>query len=341
MSALARDTRPLLVTGGAGFIGGAVQNVHWLKERWDRRITMIEADVRDHAMLGYAAREAGAVFHLAAQVAVTTSLDDPLHDFEVNVAATVSLLDAIRRRGEPVPLVFASTNKVYGSLHDVDLEIRGDAYAPSDAHHRLLGVGESRPLDFHTPYGCSKGAADQYVLDFARCYGIPAIVLRKSCVYGRRQMGTEDQGWVAHFAICALEERPITIYGDGRQVRDLLDVADTVEAYVQAWKRHQQVAGRAFNLGGGPENATSLRDVLAHIERLVGRGVRVEHADWRPGDQRWYVTDARRARTELHLPAFTPWRSGVAELVSWLAEQRRIALPSPLRRATPSRVAVV
>jgi CDP-paratose 2-epimerase len=342
--------KPILVTGGAGFIGsnladrlardghdvliydalarpGVERNLAWLKARHPRRIAAVIADVRDADALARAANEASAVFHLAAQVAVTTSMVEPVADFDVNVRGTLSLLEALRRRGEPVPLVFASTNKVYGDLADLEFRQEGDAYRPVDKAIRAHGVGEARSLDFHTPYGCSKGAADQYVLDYARSFGLPAAVLRMSCIYGPRQMGTEDQGWVAHFLIRALEREPIVIYGDGRQVRDILDVSDAVEAYVSVWRRIAQVSGRAFNLGGGPANAVSLRQLVGYIGDLLGRPVELAFSDWRPGDQRYFVADTRRAQAELGLPTARPWREGVAALAQWLADQRA---PTPL-----------
>ena len=346
------DARPrILVTGGAGFIGsnlsdrllglghrvtvydalsrpGVVRNLDWLKARHGEALDVVVADVRDGAALSAAAAGAEAVFHLAAQVAVTTSMVDPLEDFEVNVRATVTLLDALRRRAEPVPLVFASTNKVYGDLADVALQLTNDAYVPADPALRATGIGEARPLDFHTPYGCSKGAADQYVLDFARSFGVPTAVLRMSCIYGPRQMGTEDQGWVAHFAISALKGQGISLFGDGCQVRDVLDVDDAVDAYLGCWRNIDRVAGRAFNLGGGPANAISLRQLMRHIEGLTGRPFAVESHDWRPGDQRYYVSDTRRVAEALGLRPWRPWRDGVARLVRWLAEEHGIALPA-------------
>ncbi|MFL5166367.1 MAG: NAD-dependent epimerase/dehydratase family protein, partial [Microvirga sp.] len=276
--------RPVLVTGGAGFIGsnladrlareghdvlvydalarpGVESNLAWLKSRHPQRISSVIGDIRDERGVAAAARDAEAVFHFAAQVAVTTSLVTPREDFDINVQGTLSLLEALRRRNDPAPLIFASTNKVYGDLADVALDETNDAYLPRDPAVRAKGIGEDRPLDFHTPYGCSKGAADQYVLDYARSFGVPTAVMRMSCIYGPRQMGTEDQGWVAHFLIRALDGEPISIYGDGRQVRDVLNVADAVEAYVSAWRRIDAVQGRAFNLGGGPANAVSLRQL--------------------------------------------------------------------------------
>jgi CDP-paratose 2-epimerase len=354
------DKRPVLVTGGAGFIGcnladrlareghdvliydalarpGVETNLEWLKARHPDRLRAVIADVRDTAQLTQAAAQAKAVFHMAAQVAVTTSLANPIDDFEVNVQGTVRLLDALRTRNPSAPVIFASTNKVYGGLDDLEMRLEGEAYAPVDAEVRRRGVSEARPLDFHTPYGCSKGAADQYVLDWARSFGVPSAVLRMSCIYGPRQMGTEDQGWVAHFLIRALEGRTITLYGDGRQVRDILQVSDAVDAYMRAWARIDRVKGRAFNLGGGPSNAVSLRQLLAHIEELVGRPVDLEFSDWREGDQKYFVADTRKAQAELGLGTPMAWREGVAGLAEWLAEARDL----PLRHAQPTTRAAV
>ena len=351
--------RPILITGGAGFIGsnladrfareghdvliydalvrpGVERNLAWLKKRHPDKISSIVGDIRDETAAAGAAGEAQAVFHMAAQVAVTTSLADPREDFEINVRGTLNLLDALRRRGEPVPLIFASTNKVYGDLLDITLDKLNDAYVPRDPMIRSTGIGEDRPLDFHTPYGCSKGAADQYVLDYARSFGVPTCVLRMSCIYGQRQMGTEDQGWVAHFLIKALEGEPISIYGDGCQVRDVLDIADAVDAYAAAWRRIDDVRGRAFNLGGGPANAVSLKQLIMHIEDLIGRPVETTYSDWRAGDQRYYVSDTRLATRELELRSPTPWRKGVAALAQWLQEERE---PHSAQRAHRSRTA--
>ena len=333
-------TAPLLVTGGAGFIGcnladrlageghdvlvfdslarpGVAENLEWLRRRHPRRVSVAVADIRDAAAVADATRDAAAVFHLAAQVAVTTSLQDPLADFAVNVQGTVQLLEALRRMPVPPPLVFASTNKVYGDLVDVTLALHADRWEPEDAALRRAGVAEDRPISFHTPYGCSKGAADQYVLDWARSFGVPTCVLRMSCVYGTHQRGTEDQGWVAHFVLRAIAGEPVTIFGDGRQVRDVLFVDDAVDAYLAAWRRIGAVGGRAYNLGGGPDNAISLRELVARLERLTGRRLPVTWDSWRPGDQRWFVVDATRVRADLGLPAPLGWREGVARLAEW------------------------
>ncbi len=355
------DSKRVLVTGGAGFIGsnladrlasaghevviydalmrpGVERNLDWLRERHGAAIQTITADVRDGRQLTEAAADVDAVFHLAAQVAVTTSLVAPLEDFDINVRGTLTLLDALRRRETAVPLIFASTNKVYGDLADVALIRTNDAYTPEDPRIRAVGIGEDRRLDFHTPYGCSKGAADQYVLDYARSFGVPTAVMRMSCIYGPRQMGTEDQGWVAHFAISALEGRAITLFGDGCQVRDILDVSDAVAAYLSAWRNIDRVKGRAFNLGGGPANAISLRQLVRHLDQITGRPLSIDYSDWRAGDQKYYVSDARAALSTLGLAKPRAWQDGVAGLVRWLAAERNVPLHepagSPLRAAS-------
>jgi CDP-paratose 2-epimerase len=352
--------RPILVTGGAGFIGsnladalaadghnvviydalsrpGVERNLQWLQDRHGQRITPVIADIRDRAALTGAVGQADAVFHMAAQVAVTTSLDNPRDDFEINIAATFDLLEAVRATGRRVPVVFASTNKVYGDLCDLPFVRGPGGYVPADLEIAAHGIGEGRPLDFHTPYGCSKGAADQYVLDYARSYGVPATVLRMSCIYGQRQMGTEDQGWVAHFLIRALTGEPITLYGDGHQVRDILDVTNAVDAYLSAWRNIDAVAGRALNLGGGPANAVSLRVLLDHIGALTGRDVDVRFSDWRAGDQRYFVADTRAAEAALGLKPKVNWREGVARLASWLAAERGLSLDAPMIQDVPVR----
>jgi CDP-paratose 2-epimerase len=341
-------SRLALVTGGAGFIGcnlvdrlarqgwrvrvldalarpGVERNLAWLREQHGERVEPVIADVRDAAAVAAAVRDAEAVFHLAAQVAVTTSLVDPRADFEVNVGGAINVLEAARATGRAVPVIFASTNKVYGDLGDIALEFADGGYRPVDPARRTRGIDERRPLDFHTPYGCSKGAADQYVLDYGRSFGLPTCVVRMSCIYGERQMGGEDQGWVAHFLMRAIAGEPISIFGDGFQVRDILHVDDAVAVYVSALERIDEVAGRAFNLGGGPANAVSLRTLIAFIEHIVGRAVPLDFQAWRPGDQRWFVADASEVRRALRLPEPLAWRLGVERLALWLRTQGREA----------------
>ncbi len=346
---------PVLVTGGAGFIGcnladrlardgrdvlvldalarpGVERNLAWLRRRHRGRIAFVEADIRDADAVGRAVGSCAAVFHFAAQVAVTTSLVDPALDFGVNLQGTMLLLEAARRRRTPV--IFASTNKVYGDLGDLALACDAEGWQPADAAARARGVGETRPLDFHTPYGCSKGAADQYVLDYARSFGVPAAAVRMSCIYGPRQMGTEDQGWVAHFLLRALAGEEIQIFGDGHQVRDILFVDDAVEAYVRLLARIDDVAATPFNLGGGPANAVSLARLIRHIETLVDHRIPLRHHDWRQGDQKYYVSDNGRIAAALDLPTPVAWQDGVARLAAWMqgeeaAHARRPAGASP------------
>ena len=336
---------PIVVTGGAGFIGsnlvdalalagervvvldnlsrpGVEQNLAWLKDRHGAAIEPVIADIRNAADIAPAFRNAKAVFHFAAQTAVTTSLVEPVEDFEINARGTLNVLEAVRKSGTGSPVIFASTNKVYGGLGDMTILERDGRHMPADDIARARGIGEERKLDFCTPYGCSKGVADQYVLDYAHSYGLPTAVLRMSCIYGPRQFGTEDQGWLAHFLIRTLEGKGLTIYGDGKQVRDVLHVSDAVAAYRAALSQIGRIAGRAFNLGGGPRNAVSLNMVLTEIERLLGRPVEIEHAQWRAGDQLYFVADTTRLESELGWKAQIGWRDGVRNLADWLVEHR-------------------
>jgi CDP-paratose 2-epimerase len=341
-------SRPTLITGGAGFIGtntaarllraggrvrvvddlsrpGVERNLAWLEAEYGSALEVEIGDIADPAVLDRAVAGVDAVFHFAAQVAVTTSLDDPMRDAEVNVGGTLRLLEALRSRPRPPALVFTSTNKVYGSLHDLDLREGRERYAPADAALAARGVGEDRPLAFCTPYGCSKGAADQYVLDYAASYGVPSVVFRMSCIYGPHQFGTEDQGWVAHFLISALEGRPITIYGDGKQLRDVLYVEDLVDALLLASGQADTLAGRAFNIGGGPSNTISLLELVAMIAELTGEQPAVCMSPWRQGDQRYYVSATHAfERATGWRPTVDPAR-GVAALHAWLGSVREQA----------------
>jgi CDP-paratose 2-epimerase len=351
--AAAAGERWTLVTGGAGFVGsnlvdrlardgrrvrildnlsrpGVERNAEWLRRRHGGRIELVRADVRGAGALERALRDVETVFHFAAQVAVTTSLDDPRDDFQVNLGGTFGLLEAVRRLPRPPRLFFTSTNKVYGALPDVELRRDGERYAPVREEILHHGISEERPLDFHSPYGCSKGGADQYVLDYARTFGLETVVFRMSCIYGPRQFGTEDQGWVAHFLLRALAGETISLYGDGRQVRDVLFVDDLVEAFLGAERRLPEIAGQAFNVGGGPDNTLSLLELLDLIAELTGRRPEVEHAPWRTGDQRYYVSDTRRLQ---HLIGWRPQvgvRQGVTRLLQWLRQLAAPTVPQPV-----------
>jgi CDP-paratose 2-epimerase len=355
MSALLPRGRTL-ITGGAGFIGANLahrllergervilldnlsrpsveRNVSWLRDRYGTKVDLVIADVRDSEAVRSAARGVDHVFHFAAQVAVTTSLTSPVDDFAVNARGTLNVLEAIRTQAHPPSLLFTSTNKVYGALEDVGVATHRDRYEAESSSVRGVGVSEQRPLDFHSPYGCSKGTADQYVLDYARSFGLRTAVFRMSCIYGPRQFGTEDQGWVAHFILRALQGEAITIYGDGRQVRDLLFVGDLVDAFERARANMDVIAGHAFNIGGGPTNTVSLLELLTMIEVLHGRRPRTTFAPSRTGDQRYYVSDVRK------FAATTGWRprvvvrEGVRRLDAWLRESlAQSALPARGRR---------
>ena len=338
---------PILITGGAGFIGtnlahrllsakrkvilydnlsrpGVEQNLAWLKATHGDLVRFERADVRDFERLRKTVRGVSQVFHFAAQVAVTTSLDSPIEDFEINARGTLNLLEALRSLTEPPPLVFTSTNKVYGDLKRVKLRMSRGRYEPVDQSVREHGFDEACALHFHSPYGCSKGAACQYVMDYARTFGLRAVVFRMSCIYGPHQFGTEDQGWVAHFLIKALERSPLTIYGDGRQVRDVLFVEDLVEAFLQAQRHIEPLAGQAFNLGGGPANTTSLLELMELIGELHGQRPEVRYADWRPADQQYYVSDTRRFSAATGWSPNVDVRTGVTRLYEWLKEFRQV-----------------
>ncbi len=337
--------KPVLITGGAGFVGcnlahrlaasgrevliydnlsraGVEQNLVWLRQKHGERVSAMLGDIRDGHTLREAVACCSEIFHFAAQVAVTTSVADPVTDFEVNLRGSVNLLEAIRAQETPPPLVFASTNKVYGTLDGIRLTERKSRYEPLSTLVRRFGVDESRPLDLHSPYGCSKGGADQYVLDYCRIYGLRACVFRMSCLYGPHQFGTEDQGWVAHFLISARDGQPITIYGDGKQVRDVLFVDDVVEAFRLAQLHMDRVSGHAFNIGGGPANAVSLREMVSMIARLMGRKPALTYGAWRSGDQLYYVSDTRRFQQVTGWQARIPAAAGLIRLNEWLCGGR-------------------
>jgi CDP-paratose 2-epimerase len=329
----------ILVTGGAGFIGtnlvldrlsrgekvrvldncdriGTEGNWEMLERLVAEPLELLRCDVRDAQAVKEAVDGVDAIFHLAAQVAVTTSVADPVSDFEVNARGTLNVLEAARACETPPIVIYASTNKVYGGLENEEIERGRSRYSLP----RLpFGIPETRQLDFHSPYGCSKGAADQYVLDYARIYGLRTIVFRQSCIYGPWQRGNEDQGWLAHFVAQALANEEIHIYGDGLQVRDVLYIGDLLLAYQRALESADAVAGRAYNIGGGPSHTSSLLEFVELLGELLGSRVRTRFQEWRPGDQRVYVSDIRRAKTDFGWAPMTPLDRGARELVSWLA----------------------
>ncbi len=332
----------VLITGGCGFIGcntaaafarsghqvtifddlsrvGADLNREWLNTQGT--FHFVQGDVRDFDLLSDTIRGGGfeVAIHLAGQVAVTTSITDPVHDFEVNARGTFNVLEAIRRHSRGTIVLNASTNKVYGKLGNLHTQEHSSRYELPDLPH---GVNEEQPLDFHSPYGCSKGAADQYVMDYARIFGLRTVNFRQSCIYGYRQFGIEDQGWVAWFLIAHSVGRAVTIYGDGKQVRDILFVDDLIKAYLAAIRNIEVAKGLTFNVGGGADNTLSLLELLAMIEKLSGRKLEYDFAEARAGDQAVYVSDIRRARNLLGwAPAVTP-SEGVAKLHRWIEDNR-------------------
>jgi CDP-paratose 2-epimerase len=341
----------VLITGGAGFVGtnlakrlleegkrvlildnlsraGVERNLQGLHEAYPGLLEIYVGDIRNLQTVKHLLKGAHQVFHFAAQVAVTTSLVFPLNDFEINACGILSVLEALRAQDNPPPLIFTSTNKVYGSLEDLLYLADTTRYNPADKAILKYGIGENRPLDFHSPYGCSKGAADQYVLDYAATYGIRAVVFRMSCIYGPHQYGNEDQGWVAHFAIRAIEDTPISIYGDGKQVRDLLFVEDLVDAFLLAQQHMPGISGQAFNIGGGPDNTTSLLELLELISTYQGRKIPVTYGNWRTGDQHYYVTDFRKFNKATGWYPKHSLSEGVSKLFKWLCDIRGIQVPA-------------
>lgn len=332
----------IFITGGAGFIGcnsaahflaqghtvvvydnlsrrGGPANLAWLQAQFGEQMQFIQGDIRDYEQLSQSigAAKADLLLHMASQVAVTTSVQNPREDFEINALGTFNVVEAVRNMSPHTAVIYASTNKVYGGMESAHVQLQGERYGYADYPH---GIPETYPLDFHSPYGCSKGAGDQYVLDYARIYGLRTLVFRQSCIYGRRQFGIEDQGWVAHFVIATVLQRPITVYGDGRQVRDLLHVSDLIRAYELGMQQIDTVKGKAFNIGGGPQNQLAVWSEFGPLlTELAGRPVSVQWGDWRPGDQRVFVADIRQAHQQLGWqPTISP-AEGIRDLYKWVA----------------------
>jgi len=334
-------SRNYFVTGGAGFIGsnfvdrllergekvtiydnlsraGAPRNLKWLQEKYgEKAFDLVVGDVRDAGQLVFSTREADIIVHLAGQVAVTTSVVKPREDFEINALGTFNALEAARLNGRDPVFLYSSTNKVYGGMDDVKVVEKGGRW---EYESLPFGAAESQLLDFHSPYGCSKGTGDQYVRDYARIYGLRSVVLRQSCIYGPRQFGVEDQGWVAWMIIAAVTGRSISIYGDGKQIRDLLHVYDLLDAYDAVIRNIDKVKGEVFNLGGGSENTMSVwTEFGPRLEKLLGRPIPVSHGDWRPGDQKVFVADTRKAEKELGWKPKYSVDKGVKQLFDWVS----------------------
>jgi len=338
--------KKILITGGAGFIGsnyayrrilngdditiydnlsrtGAKENLNWLLSKTqDKSFNFIEGDVRDHKMLIKAVVGKDIIIHLAAQVAVTSSVADPQFDFSVNAAGTFNVLEATRVCGEKPLIIYASTNKVYGEIEDIRVVEEETRYSFKDLP---AGVTEKQLLDFHSPYGCSKGCGDQYVKDYSRIYDIPTVVFRQSCIYGKRQFGIEDQGWVAWFVIAAVVGKSITIYGDGKQVRDLLFIDDLMNAYDLVIEKKESTKGQIFNIGGGIENSVSIwREFGPILEKIHGEDIPVKIEEWRPGDQKIYISDISKVKKYLGWSPKISVEKGLSLLYHWVAENKEL-----------------
>jgi len=335
----------ILITGGAGFIGinaaktlldngneiiifdnlfrkGAKENLEWLRK--NGKFEFIKGDIRNFKQVKscfLSHKGIDVILHLAAQVAVTTSVLNPREDFEINALGTFNICEAVRKFQPQANLLYASTNKVYGAMDDLEIIEENGKYKYKDLPN---GVSENRPLDFYSPYGCSKGAGDQYVRDYARIYRLKTVNFRQSCIYGPRQFGIEDQGWVAWFTICAVLGKSFTIYGDGKQVRDILFVGDLIDCYLKAIESIDRIRGRIYNIGGGPENALSLLQLISFLEEFLGKKIQYKFADWRPGDQKIFVCDTKKAEKDFNWKPRTKVKEGIERLFRWVLENRSL-----------------
>lgn len=338
-------SKEILITGGCGFIGtnaavrfrdlgylvtvldnfsriGSPDNRKYLEQ--EGGIDIIELDiVPEPERLSALVKERGfdAIIHTAAQVAVTSSITDPMNDFKQNVLGTLHVLEAARGSEKKPHVLFTSTNKVYGEMEDVPVEEQETRYTQRDFPH---GLPESHPLDFHSPYGCSKGAADQYVRDYSRIYGFPTTVFRQSCIYGKHQFGIVDQGWVAFLTMQAVFDKPITIYGNGKQVRDLLYVDDLIDAMHLALKKPEESASKIYNMGGGPEQTRSVGEFVSFLGTRLGKEPSISYEEWRPGDQKVYVSDIRKAEHDLGWKPQISFEDGFERMLTWITENREV-----------------
>lgn len=344
---IVKKDKRILIIGGAGFIGinsarhfmdrgwsvtildnfsriGTDLNLKWLSQDYPGKFSVIRADItKDLKKLEKAVESNDAVLHLAAQVAVTTSVVDPRNDFNINALGAFNVLEAIRKSKNKPKAIYSSTNKVYGGLEDLKIREVATRYRFKNISADKYGISETRSLDFHSPYGCSKGSADQYFIDYARIYGLKTTVLRQSCIYGPFQFGIEDQGWVAWFSIAGTLNRPIKIYGTGKQVRDILHVSDLVQLYEMVLENMEKSSG-VYNVGGGSANTLSLLELIDYLENILGKKLNLSFHDPRPGDQPIFVSDIRKARKDFKWsPKYSP-KKGVENIVSWVSENRDV-----------------
>lgn len=334
----------ILVIGGAGFIGtnlthdllskghqvtvydnlsrrGSEKNLEWLRRNHKGRYELLRADIRDYEILQQAVDGVDIIYNLSGQVAVTTSISAPFEDFAVNALGAVNLLEAVRTVNPNAIVVYTSTNKVYGKMDDVPIVERNGRY---DYEELEYGISETQPLDFYSPYGCSKGTADQYTRDYARIYGLRTIVFRMSCIFGVRQFGNEDQGWVAHFVISSVFNRPLTIYGDGKQVRDILFINNLLRAFELATDNIDVTQGQIYNIGGGRENAISLIELIERLESLMGKHIKFSFDNWRSGDQKVYISDIRKAKQDFDWMPQISKEQGIKRLLDWVLKNKEL-----------------
>ncbi len=335
------DNKKILITGGAGFIGvnlansllakgnrkvivydnlsrkGVENNLQWLRSQKYKNLKFIKGDIRDYKKLKDTAKGCSEIYHLAAQVAVTTSVEDPIEDFRINAEGALYVLEAVRKMSPAASVIFTSTNKVYGELLHLKLREGKTRYILVE---KKKGVAETENLDFHSPYGCSKGTADQYFRDYYRIYGMKTVVFRQSCIYGEHQYGNEDQGWVAHFIIKSMLGRKINIYGDGKQIRDLLEVSDLIRAYGAALKKIEKAKGEIYNIGGGAENAFSLLELIDFLKKEMKKEIEYDFSEWRPGDQKVFISDNTKLKKELGWSPAISKERGIKKLIGWIED---------------------
>ena len=332
------------ITGGAGFIGtnlsehflkkgekvvildnfsrkGTKKNKEYLEKKFSKNLKIVKCDIRtDSKKMENVFSQAEAVYHLAAQVAVTTSIKNPRKDFEINALGTFNVLEATRKSKTNPVVIYASSNKVYGGMEDIKITERNGRY---EYKNIPKGIKEDRLLDFHSPYGCSKGCADQYIRDYSRIYGLNSVVFRQSCIYGKRQFGIEDQGWITWLTIASILEKKITVYGNGKQIRDVLCADDLIKAFDLATKEIKKTKGKIFNIGGGPKNTMSLLELISFLEELTGKKIEYKFDDWRPGDQSVYVSNIQKAKEVFGWQPKISVKEGVKILFKWVKENQK------------------
>lgn len=332
----------ILITGGAGFIGtnatiyylkkgykvivydnlsrvGAKENLNWLRKQ-DGDFVFIKGDVRNDKKLleTFKRYKLDLVLHLAAQVTMVTSLEDPREDFEINALGTFNVLETMRKTKSKAAAIYSSTNKVMGELLYLPIVEKEKRYV----YKKIKGVNESFPLDFHGPYGCSKGCGDQYVIDYSRIFGLKTVVFRQSGIYGPHQFGIEEQGWLAWFCNALLFEKPVTIFGDGKQVRDVLYVDDLLRAYDLAFKNIKKTRGKAYNIGGGPHFSLSIWELFEILEKLTGKKFNYKFGPWRPGDQKVYISDISKAKKDFGWQPKNSPKEGIKRLYDWICQNK-------------------